>query len=302
MFAHAHSSVPALARLLLKAQAELSSLLDTLPPAARAASHPLLNLQMGPVQFAMGVNASERSCVELSCTQGAQEYHLTLRSAQADQPSSVKARLVNRRTGETRELDGAAIFRGEVPEDFKPLHREVTAHLKAWLPEGLWTRLSGTPAQGASDAPSAQATDVSVTPPTADTAAPADNDAAKQAATAESPDAAGAANAVAEVDDGYRQYVLTERDGPDLRFTGKLLDAVRTGLYRGRWTEFHVYQTKGGKYVGVKLGRSLLLGEVDRSESKVADQLADLADFFGHSPLAKMLTQRLGIRRFVDIE
>jgi hypothetical protein len=100
----------------------------------------------------------------------------------------------------------------------------------------------------------------------------------------------------------FEVFVLPQRNGPDLRFTGKLVDAVRTPARFGRWVELHVYRTKGGKFVGVQLKRSMLLGEVDLCETQVADKLSDLVEFFGHSPIAKVLTDRLGIRSYNDIE
>ncbi len=297
-----HSNVPGLARLLLRAQTELSDLLDAMSPTAREASHPLLRLQMGTTQFAMGLK--ERS-VELSCTQGEQEYRLQLEVAPGKTPQA-KAWLVDHATKQTRVLDGDAIFRGDVPPAFKSLHEEVTRHLKSLLPESLWRAFAADiAAQGKAPPTSAGETAPAANTPAAPQSGCASDaqieaTASAQAATPAAP--SPAAPETAPADDGWHVYEIARREGADLRFTGKLVDAVRTRINRGRWTEFHVYQTKGGKFVGIALGRSLLVGESDRAETQVATSLEELAPFFGHSPLAKLLTTRLGVRQFQDIE
>lgn len=304
MLNHHTASLPALARMFLKAQTELNSLLDSLPLPARASSHPFLNLELGSTRMAMGLNMQSSSDLQLSCSQGPLEYHLNLVAGKPNSAPTAQARLVNRRTGEKVTLDGESVFRGEVPEEFKALHQEVTHYLKSWLPASLWTTLStssaapaldtasntttGTASNTAPDAPTAQSSEPAVNPAMSSSAGSASDEAKTAPAAAHEP--------------VYEVFVLNQKDGPDLRFMGKLLDSVRTPVYHGRWTELHAYQTKAGKFVGVKLGRSLLFNESDRAESKVTESLAELSGFFGHSPLAKALTERLGIREYVEIE
>ena len=281
-----HSQVQGFARLLLRAQSELSSLLDAMAPAAREDSHPHLTVKVGSTHIAVSVKGQS---IELNCVQGDQEYRIELKTGQTDGPRA-KAWLTDRATKQTTELDAAAIFRGDVPPAFKALHEEVTRHLKALLPESVWCSIV-TGATASKPAPK-----------------PAEPEATANAsnATAQGTAAPRAAphptEARASAEEGWDVYEIAQRDRPDLRFTGKLVDAVRTPLNRGRWTELHVYQTKAGKFVGVILGRSMLLGESDRAEAQVSTELKDLASFFGHSPLAKALTARLGIRQFVDID
>ena len=296
MFNHT-SSLPALARMFLKAQTEINGLLDSLPPPARASSHPLLNLQLGATRMAMGLNAQSSSDLQLRFSQGPLEYHLDLVAGKPYTAPTAQAKLVNLKTSKTTTLDGEAVFRGEVPEEFKALHKEVTHHLKSWLPASLWTKLSSSQADNAAATKLSTNDAQSSLKPQADTSAPAvpvDNQGL------ENPAAQALAAPASEPE--WEVFVLNQKDGADLRFTGKLLDAVRTPVYHGRWTELRVYQTKGGKFVGVKVGRSLLFNESDRSESKVTESLAELTGFFGHSHLAKVLTERLGIREYVEID
>lgn len=99
-----------------------------------------------------------------------------------------------------------------------------------------------------------------------------------------------------EVESAYKGYVIPQTDGPNLRFEGKELAAVRTLRgYRGH--AFLVFQTKGGKYIGVKQGLSSLPGERTLCDAKQLSGLDSeaLTEFFGHSRLAKALYQQLGV-------
>lgn len=284
---HSPLSVPALARLLLKTHTEFASLFDRLAPGAPAPALPPFTLQLGGARLALDAAAG----LKLHCAQGPLEYRLQVDPFEAGKAPAISARLTDRRTGEVHELDGAAVFNGDIPAAFQDLHAEVTSHLRAFVPPALWQHL--TAARGAAAAPpsgdgNGGATGIADTPVSAP-----DTGAAE--ATGVAP--AGQEDAAA----GLRTYVLPRRGEADLRFTGKLLDAVATLPLNGRWTEYLVYQTRAGKYIGVKLGRSMRLGESDRVESQVAQELAGLAEFFGHNPLAKMLTHRLGIRQYEEV-
>lgn len=90
-------------------------------------------------------------------------------------------------------------------------------------------------------------------------------------------------------------FVVPRHNQADLRFEGKLVAGVQSALMRGRCFILSVYQTKGGKFVGVKRGVSLLLGERDNFEALVAGAIEELVPFFGYSPLPKVLYQQLGL-------
>jgi hypothetical protein len=293
---HHPLSVPALARLLLKTHTEFATLLDRLPPGGRAPALPAFHLQLGSARLALDAGAG----LELNCSQGPLEYRLLVDKFEAGKAPAMSARLTDRRTGAVHEFDGPAVFNGDIPPAFQDLHAEVTGHLRAFVPPALWQHL--TAARGAA---AAETADAGTAPAAGEGEAPAAPGAqAVQDTQGDTPSGtSGQAGAQAqEADEGMRTYVLARQGEPDLRFTGKLLDAVHTFPQNGRWTDYRVYQTRGGRFVGVKLGRSMRLGETDRVESQVADRLEDLRDFFGHNALAKLLTSRLGIRQFADIE
>ncbi len=98
----------------------------------------------------------------------------------------------------------------------------------------------------------------------------------------------------------------------NLAFDGWLLAEV--GTYDGfkesqegglRWREFAVYETKGGKFVLHKAGRSSKPGETDRCSASVleaAPTAAIIATFFGTSALTGELLDELDLREveFID--
>lgn len=100
------------------------------------------------------------------------------------------------------------------------------------------------------------------------------------------------------VEPEFKSYLISQTDGPDLRFEGKPLAAVRSAPRGFRGHAYIMLQTKGGKYVGVKQGYSLAPGETTRNEVQVLPDLsaAALTEFFGHTPMAKELYRQLGVR------
>jgi hypothetical protein len=121
-------------------------------------------------------------------------------------------------------------------------------------------------------------------------------------------------------DVGVQKDQVVTRDGKaDLAFTGTLqASAAPSSAPQGRWQEYRVYQTSGGKHVFSKISRSIYAGEQDQHKAEVFDpapssmpsQLLrgarDLvhaealtwknaaSDFFGYDPLAKALYRKLG--------
>jgi hypothetical protein len=121
-------------------------------------------------------------------------------------------------------------------------------------------------------------------------------------------------------DVGVQKDQVVTRDGKaDLAFTGTLqASAAPSSAPQGRWQEYRVYQTSGGKHVFSKISRSIYAGEQDEHKAEVFDpapssmpsQLLrgarDLvhaealtwknaaSDFFGYDPLAKALYRKLG--------
>jgi hypothetical protein len=119
---------------------------------------------------------------------------------------------------------------------------------------------------------------------------------------------------------GVQKDQVVTRDGKaDLAFSGTLLaSAAPASAPKGKWQEYRVYQTTGGKHVFSKVSRSVLAEDEDEHEAEIFDpspssmpsqllrSARDLTrsqpltwkdaavDFFGYDPLAKALYQKLG--------
>jgi hypothetical protein len=118
---------------------------------------------------------------------------------------------------------------------------------------------------------------------------------------------------------GVQKDQVVTRDGKaDLAFTGTLLASVApSSAPKGKWQEYRIYATNGGKHVFSKVTRSIFAEEQDAHEAEVFDpapssmpsqllrSARDLARsrpltwtdasaaFFGYDPLAKALYQKL---------
>ncbi len=123
-----------------------------------------------------------------------------------------------------------------------------------------------------------------------------------------------------DADVGIQKDHVVIRDGKaDLAFTGALLaSAAPSSAPQGKWQEYRIYQTNGGKHVFSKVTRSIHAQEPDTHEADVFDpapssmpsqllrSARDLTRahpltwndaavaFFGYDPLAKALYRKLG--------
>jgi hypothetical protein len=121
---------------------------------------------------------------------------------------------------------------------------------------------------------------------------------------------------------GVQKEHLVARDGKaDLSFTGTLLaSAAPASAPQGRWQEYRIYETNGGKHVFSKISRNVSADQQDTHEADVFDptpatvpskllrSARDLAHshpltwmdaavgFFGYDPLAKSLYRKLSGR------
>jgi hypothetical protein len=121
-------------------------------------------------------------------------------------------------------------------------------------------------------------------------------------------------------DGGVQKDHVVTRDGKaDLAFTGALAASVApSSAPKGKWQEYRIYETNGGKHVFSKVSRSVFAEEQDTHEAEVFDpspssvptqllrSARDLARshpltwtdaaiaFFGYDPLAKALYKKLG--------
>jgi hypothetical protein len=122
-----------------------------------------------------------------------------------------------------------------------------------------------------------------------------------------------------DADVGVQKEQIVIRDGKaDLAFTGTLVaSAANASAPKGKWQEYRVYETDGGKHVFSKVSRSIYAEEQDTHEAEVFDpspssmpaqllrSARDLAHtrpltwmdaavaFFGYDPLAKDLYRKL---------
>jgi hypothetical protein len=120
-----------------------------------------------------------------------------------------------------------------------------------------------------------------------------------------------------DTDVGVQKEQIVIRDGKaDLAFTGTLLaSAAPTSAPNGKWQEYRIYQTDGGKHVFSKVTRSVFAEEheaevFDPSPASVPSQLLRSARelarsrpltwmdaataFFAYGPLSKVLYRKLG--------
>ncbi len=122
-----------------------------------------------------------------------------------------------------------------------------------------------------------------------------------------------------DADVGVQKDHLVTRDGKaDLAFTGTLLaSAAPSSAPQGRWQEYRIYETSGGKHVFSKIGRNVVADSEDTHEAEIFDpapstvpskllrSARDLAHsrpmtwtdaavaFFGYDPLAKTLYRKI---------
>lgn len=122
-----------------------------------------------------------------------------------------------------------------------------------------------------------------------------------------------------DADVGVQKEQLVIRDGKaDLAFSGTLLaSAAPASAPKGRWREYRIYETNGGKHVFSRVTRSVFAEDQDAHEAEVFDpspssvpskllrSARDLThsrsmtwqdaavDFFGYDPLAKALYRKL---------
>ena len=109
-----------------------------------------------------------------------------------------------------------------------------------------------------------------------------------------------------------REHVVPRDGQANLRFRGTLLAAVAPDRDRdGRWNEYRVYYTSGGKHVFSKVGRSVLDDERDRFSAEVYDSKlygsprgwqGGCVDYFRYDELAKKLYHQLSIDADETIE
>jgi hypothetical protein len=269
---HNKSPLATLASLLLKSHFELNELLAQSPSSVFGG--PLnVGVRLGKTEGTMSVGQTAQGFT-LSFSEDGRSYQLVLAPrASAAEPLKVRVTLIEGDKREEHAFDGAALFSAAMPEQFRALHARVLDFLKKMLPEALLAKL-----QAATDAPASGA-------------------AGKEASPGSQPvatESAAPTDAPAQAD-AFSWYHVRRDGQPDLRFRGKSLGCVHSAVRNGRQTALEVFVTPSGKYVGVKVGLSYWLGERDIATVQVAETLDALVPFFGFSPLAKALYERLAV-------
>ena len=97
-----------------------------------------------------------------------------------------------------------------------------------------------------------------------------------------------------EAEKQWRTFRVHRKDDKILQFQGEVLLKLTTPLKGVRYFEYFVFQTKGGSYVAVKVGRSLLPSESDQVTSFVSKNKSEILSFFGlGSSVSREVASRL---------
>jgi hypothetical protein len=285
-----------LARFLFRAQRELSSALCT----------PQVDLHCGAQGLRMDCESGDWGTL-MRWSEGPRVYSVRLERPAQGGALRLSAHMYDQASGSTAKLFDANVLQAAVPQEFAALHAQVVEHLKQWLPvdllQGLGVQDTPAPATqpGAGAGAAGSATNGACAAAEGAAAAPASGSAEPGAqAPAQAPAQGQESGAVKPAP--WQTHIVPVQGGEDVRFTGRLVTEGYTPLVNGRAWGLRVFETRAGKYVLVKLGRSYWLGEADRCEVHVADTKEGLRAHLGHSGLGKALARELGISCYRDID
>lgn len=91
----------------------------------------------------------------------------------------------------------------------------------------------------------------------------------------------------------FNLYKIVRKDDKTLQFEGNLIFSHKSELRNWRYFENLIFQTKGGSYVAVKIGRSFIAGESDQVATKVSKEQPDILEFFGKGYLSDKICRDL---------
>jgi hypothetical protein len=104
----------------------------------------------------------------------------------------------------------------------------------------------------------------------------------------------------------YEHFNLRHTNNPTVSFDGKKLAYDSSEYENNRenisWNDFHLYQTKAGKYICQNASFSLCNSPEDGFFVEVCDSIEDVIKFFGHTDLAKSIYKEAGISASLKIE
>ena len=108
-----------------------------------------------------------------------------------------------------------------------------------------------------------------------------------------------------------QEFTVKQTEGRALKFKGEKLASAETtannasGKYSGstgRWTEYHLWQTSGGNYVGKIIHRTQWQGEHDLHEAKLLKSPQEVFGFFGDGALSQELYDEAGLEFVEEVD
>lgn len=101
----------------------------------------------------------------------------------------------------------------------------------------------------------------------------------------------------------WEEFKIKRDNEPDLEFFGKQLAGASSKTNDStRWYVYRLYETKGGKFIAKRIGRSLWQGEEDRHSAAICATHAEVIKFFGFDDTAKELYSEAGIDAVERVE
>lgn len=246
-----------LLHLMLKSRQELESLTRSMTTPTPQA----LDVKIGNVSSSLNVTSDGRK-MTLAFSESDKAYVLEMPLNISESPAQAEIRVTLSDKDQKQEhvVKGADLLTApHIPDAFKGLHSKVIEYLKQFLPKTFFGTNQSAPRES--------------TVPVVEPANAADTEDAPEFKT-------------------YTVHLLNE---PDIRFEGKLLASVQSPIKQGRQQVFEVFETRSGKYVAIRLGRSWWLSEHNLVKLEVFTEKSGLVQFFGHSPMAKALYETLKV-------
>lgn len=305
-----HTLLPLMAQLMLKNHHEFNELFQNRPVAASLLHPPMaVDFKLGSASTSMTFT-QPGNVLNLTFKEGVK--HFAVLVALDPQDRQVPKVEVFWRDGSVLDaplnhkvISSSDFLNWQAPAEFKDLHARVVTHLKTLVPAALRKAfgLDKEPAASnlsttATAQAAADATGVDV----ADVADSANSQEAQLAQASAASDASESAPAEQAHEDGFRRYEVRRDNQPDLHFEGRLIAQVASLPRQGRQYVLQVFETRSGKIVALRSGRSLWLGERDRVEARVLGSTAELPEFFGYGVLAKHLYAQLDVNAAETIE
>lgn len=184
----------------------------------------------------------------------------------------------------------------EPPQGLKELHSKLVSHLTTLVPASVLKAL-GLEKKVAAEK-DAVPTETAAQPSAAE---PASTEADDQRGDPVAPAEAAAAQAGQPTDE-FRRYEVRRENQPDLHFEGRLIAHAASLPHQGRQYVLDVFETRSGKFVALRRGHTMWVGERDRIEAGVFATKAELPSFFGYGVLAKHIYAQLDINAAEVIE